>query len=267
MIPTKESYLLNAPPWIKADPSCIIYETIVGSQAFGTNTEESDIDVFAICVPPARIVFPHTTGYISGFGQQPDKFEQYHYSDTESDITVYSIIKFFNLCMTANPTILDCLFVSDDLILKTSSTFEILKENREMFLSQKAYHTYRGYAHEMMKKMRNKNPEGKRKQIVEKYGYDTKYLSHAFRLLLELDNILKEGNPHLRKNKGFLRQIREGNYSLEEMESLFKDTEEAVALEKERTKLPYSVDEEKIKDVLIRCLEDYYKMPISYFLG
>jgi hypothetical protein len=66
-------------------------------------TKDSDHDTYGFCVPPKTHIFPHLAGYINGFGTAPPKFEQYqelgiNWNKKEYDITVYSIVKYFELC-------------------------------------------------------------------------------------------------------------------------------------------------------------------------
>jgi hypothetical protein len=85
--------------------------------------------------------------------------------------------------------------------------------------------------------------------------------------MLELENILLYNQLDLQSNKNFLKEIRNGEYSLEYLEGYFKDKEEFTEKLLKDTKLPYKIDEVKVREILIKCLEDYYEMPISYFLG
>ena len=85
-------------------PNSIHYEVIMGSTAYGVSEDYSDMDVYGFCIPPKEDIFPHLKGEIQGFGKPHNKFEQYqehHIIDKnknrEYDITIYSIIKYFNL--------------------------------------------------------------------------------------------------------------------------------------------------------------------------
>lgn len=43
------------------------YEVIMGSMAYGVNTNSSDMDIYGFCIPPRDYIFPHLRGEISGF--------------------------------------------------------------------------------------------------------------------------------------------------------------------------------------------------------
>jgi predicted nucleotidyltransferase len=49
----------------------------MGSQAYGVNTDTSDLDIYGVCIPPKEMIFPHLAGEIPGFGQQIQRFEMW----------------------------------------------------------------------------------------------------------------------------------------------------------------------------------------------
>lgn len=125
-------------PWLL--PRTILV-TRAGSHAYGTNTPTSDEDYRGIAVPPPE--------YRDGFVH---RFEQAQWADP--DVVVYELRKFFNLAADCNPNILEVLFVENDDVLHSTPAGELLRENRQLFLSQKALHTYRGYAISQLKRIR-----------------------------------------------------------------------------------------------------------------
>ena len=52
-----------------------VYETKMGSQAYGCSEDQSDLDVYAFCMPPLHQVFPHLRGEFPGFGSNEKPFE------------------------------------------------------------------------------------------------------------------------------------------------------------------------------------------------
>lgn len=82
------------------------------------------LDVYGFCIPGKEIIFPHLGGYIHGFGKQRKEFWQYqqhHIEDKEInkeyDLSIYNIVKYFQLCMENNPNMVDSLFVPQFCIL------------------------------------------------------------------------------------------------------------------------------------------------------
>lgn len=120
----------NNLPWLEEST---IFLAEVGSTAYGTATPQSDTDYKGLCVPPLN----YFLGCMS-------KFEQAECKDP--DLVIYDIRKFISLAADCNPSIVEVLWVDDSNIVKMTPLGEVLRENRRMFLSKKAKHTFTGYA-------------------------------------------------------------------------------------------------------------------------
>lgn len=121
---------------------CTVYSTIVGSNAYGTNTPESDLDIRGIAVLDNLNYY---FGYL-------DRFEQFE--DKVNDVVIYDIRKAFRLIADANPNMLDLLFVEDRFHQVVDPIFERVLENRDKFLSKKIRYTYTGYAFAQLKRIK-----------------------------------------------------------------------------------------------------------------
>ena len=64
--------LIHPPRWL---PQNTVLLMIMGSQAYGVNNDDSDQDIYGVCIPPRELVFPHLAGEIPGFGTQIQRFE------------------------------------------------------------------------------------------------------------------------------------------------------------------------------------------------
>lgn len=204
-----------------------------------------------------------------GLGEPLARFEQFqrhHIQDTTAlggrgrqyDLTVYSIVKYFHLCMENNPNIIDSLFVPRNCILYSTPLGERVREHRRLFLHKGAWHKFKGYAFSQMHKMKTKQPVGKRKAIIAKYGYDVKFAYHVVRLLNEVEQILTEGDLTLDRNREQLKAIRRGEWSLPEIEDYFSLKERELESLYTRSTLPPAPDEGTIKELLLDCLEKHY---------
>lgn len=254
--------LISPPLWMK-DNLC--YSTIMGSQAYGTSTENSDLDIYAICIPPKHYIFPHLSGYISDFGEAPPKFEQFqehHIKDVEADreydINILSIVKVFELARQGNPNIIDMLFTSDSCVLFTSTVGNIVRENRKEFLSKKIWPRYKGYSYSQLKHLDNKNPIGKRKDRVEQHGFDTKFALHLVRLLNFAEQILTNHDLSLQENNEQLKAIRRGEWTEQQIRDYFNRKESELETIYLQSTLRDKPDEAKLKNILLDCLETHY---------
>lgn len=243
------------------------YMTIMGSEAYGVSTGISDKDIYGFCMPPKDLVFPHLAGEIEGFGRQKKRFEQYqeHHiieKDTrnEYDLNIYNIVKYFDLCMNNNPNMIDSLFTDVTCVVKSTKISDHVRDNRKLFLHKGSWHKFKGYSYSQMHLMKIKQPEpgSVRYESVQKHGFDVKFAYHVVRLLSEVEQILIEGDLDLRKNNEQLKAIRRGEWTIEQVEQHFKDKEKGLEEAYLNSKLPHSPDEEKIKKILLECLEEYY---------
>lgn len=272
--PAVERGLLSAPSFVVGG---LQYEAVLGSFAYGVSDDRSDLDVYGFCIPPRDQVFPHLRGEIVGFDHPRKRFEQlqqHHVHDPQApggeggsgragqgrtyDFTIYSIVKFFRMCADNNPNILDCLFAPRRCVLYTTAVGELVRENRRLFLHRGAWQRFKGYAYQQMHKIRIKKPAGKRRQMVEKFGYDVKFGYHIVRLLDEVEQILTEHDIDLERNREQLKAIRRGEWTLERLERWFADKERQLEDVAARSTLPAVADHDAVKTLLLQCLEMHY---------
>lgn len=255
--------LITPPTFLKNNTH---YECIIGSTAYGVSSDNSDIDVYGFAIPPKDLIFPHLAGEIQGFGWQKKRFEQFQTENsvmskdgrTKYDLAIYNIVKFFQLCMDNNPNIIDVLFVPRRCIVHTTQIGEHVRENRKLFLHKGSWHRFKGYAYSQMHKMNTKSPEGERKELVEKYGYDVKFAYHVVRLLNEVEQILTEADLDLERNREQLKSIRRGEWKQNQIVEYFEMKEKSLEELYTKSKLQHSPDETAIKALLLECLEMHY---------
>jgi predicted nucleotidyltransferase len=170
-----EKKLISPPKFL---PSNTHYLVMMGSQAYGCSTEDSDRDIFGWCIPHKEDIFPHLKGEIPGFGRQVNRFDvwqQHHIKDKESgneyDFQVYSIVKFFSLCMENNPNMVDILFVPERCVLHCTKIAAMVRNEKKIFLHKGAFHKFKGYAysqlHKMGTKQRPEQPENIKKLLAK----------------------------------------------------------------------------------------------------
>lgn len=303
--------LIKPPTFLKDN---IHYECMMGSIAYGCSNDNSDIDLYGFCMPPKDIIFPHNAGYIHGFGRKPPNFEQYqqhHINDVdkekEYDISIYSIIKYFQLVMENNPNMIDSLFVPRRCIIHSTQLGDHVRENRKMFLTKRSWVKFKNYAFSQLQKCKNKNllkyvqlcdrleidyyiemdefletkdfkysdvdvlefkrlyskvhqsgKLSKRIETIAKYGYDVKFAYHIVRLLNEVEQIMTEGDLDLERNREQLKSIRRGDWTLEQIDVYFQKKELELENVYSNCSLPHSPPEDKIKKLLLECIEMHY---------
>jgi predicted nucleotidyltransferase len=239
------------------------YLTIMGSQAYGVATEDSDFDVYGWCIPPKTFIFPHLAGVIHGFGSQGPRFEQWQqhhvYSENrEYDFTVYGIVKFFQLVMENNPNMVDSLFTPTNCVIHSTRLGNLVRDNRKKFLHRGCWHKFKGYAYSMLHKAKSQTRIGTRAEGVAKYGYDLKFAANCVRLINEVEQILTEGDLDLRRCSEQIKSVRRGDWTIAHLEEWFASKERSLETQYAESKLPYSPDEDGLKALLMAVLEEHY---------
>ncbi len=256
--------LCRPPDYVKSNT---MYETIVGSVAYGVADEFSDFDVNGFFIPPTNMLFPHLNGHILGFGKDPKApkaYQQHHIQDQdrerEYDLNIYGIATYFQLCLDNNPNMVDTLYTPRECILTSSSIAEMVRERRDLFLHRRCWPKYKGYAFQQLHKMDDKNPEegSKRWKLREKYGFDVKYAYHLVRLLYEAEMILTEGTIDIRRHKEHLKTIRRGDIPKDDILKWASEKEAYLERAFENTKLRAEPATAEVKQLLLECLEHHY---------
>lgn len=119
-----------------------LFRAIKGSQAYGTNLPESDFD------------------YIGIYKQNNRDLLGYNYKDQieiNKDETHFEIKRFLELLESANPNILEALYLPEDCILIKNPILDVLFENRDKFLTKKCRNSFIGYTIAQIKKARGLN--------------------------------------------------------------------------------------------------------------
>jgi predicted nucleotidyltransferase len=261
----KRGMLNQAPEFVT---SLVMYETIMGSEAYGVNEDTSDRDIVGFCLPKREIIFPHLGGEIPGFGlrnrERFEQFQQHHIMDksaqTEYDVTIYSIVKYFQLLMENNPNMIDSIFTPRRCVLHSTKISEMVRDARKDFLHKGCWHKFKGYAYAQLSKIKNKtnssNP--KRAAWVEKFGYDVKFAYHVVRLLNECEQILMTGDLNLEQNREQLKSIRRGEWTLEQIDEWAENKHRQLEELYLKSDLRHSPDEDQLRTLLMNCIEEHY---------
>ena len=140
----------------------IIFEAIVGSQAYGTNTPESDIDKKFVYVVPQDHIF--------GFGYVQQ-------IEVNKDHTGYEIKRFLDLIQSNNPTLLELLNTPEDCIVYKDPVFDLILEKKDEFITKICKNSFGGYARMQIKKATglNKKQNWEKQKVTRKGVLDFCY--------------------------------------------------------------------------------------------
>ena len=191
----------------------------VGSGVHGTAIEGTDDrDEMGICIELPE--------YVIGLR----RFEQYMYRTQpeghrsgpgDLDLTIYSLRKWMRLALNGNPTVLLPLFVPPDEIVSVTPLGEELRELAPVIVSRQAGHRFAGYLDAQRKGMLSRDGKGRdvtRPELIEAYGFDTKFAGHMVRLGVQGVELLRTGRMSLpvpQPWRASIRRLRTGGYSMQ----------------------------------------------------
>ena len=218
--------------------SFILYRCVVGSRAYGLDTDASDTDRRGIYLAPADLQW-------SLFGA-PEQFE-----DNAAQSCYWELQKFLAMALKANPNILECLY--SPMVEKVTPLGAELVAARSSFLSQMIFQTFNGYALSQFKKI---------EQDIRVHGeVRWKHAMHLLRLLLTGAATLREARVPVRveAHRDRLLAVKRGELPWAEVDAwrkeLHHDFERALA----ETKLPERPDYEAANRFLIKARREMVK--------
>jgi len=233
-----------------------------GSIAHGTydvNTTHDDKDIMGVFIPPESTCFG-----IDNLETVERMWEE-KISQKKMivwDVVYYSLPKYMNLILKQNPNILCLLWLTDKYYIIRTELGERLIKNRNKLISKQCYHSFCGYAYGQLHRMTHPNTGrmgAKRKELLEKFGYDTKNASHLIRLLKMGIELLSTGELIVeRPDSQMLLEIKRGEWSLERVlkysEELFSRIEDALI----HSKLQEKVDRDFVNKLCMEIMMDFY---------
>lgn len=227
----------------------LILRCQVGSGVHGTSvTGTDDRDELGICLEPPEYVIGLRT------------FEQYEYHTAwerpgglrnrsghgDLDETVYSARKWMRLALNGNPSVLLPLFVPDAEIVTMTVLGRELRDLAPVIVSRQAGHRFAGYLEAQRRGLLSHDGKGRdvtRPELIEQFGWDTKYGGHMVRLGFQGVELLTTGRitlPMPAQERELVRAIRAGRVTMEEaldiagdLETLLRDLTESSPLRAE----------------------------------
>jgi len=239
----------------------LIHLFVGGSQLHGAKVSGyDDLDIYGCYIePPDRILglktmehFVWSTGSDKVLNQADDV-----------DITCYSLHRWGELMMKGNPAILHYLYADIALASSTVWTSHI-RSAREELLSKKSAKQYLGFANSQRMRLtgeRGMGKHGQRPDLIEKYGYDTKFAMHYIRLLYECRELLRDRYITLpRPEKAQLIDIRLGKFTQDEMFKLGAELTAECNSRLEASTLREVLDTHLLSGIISRAYLAHWKM-------
>lgn len=206
----------------------------VGSGVHGTSIKgHDDRDEMGIAIEPPE--------YVVGLR----RFEQYEYHTAwerpgglanrsgpgDLDETIYSARKWMRLALNGNPTVLLPLFVPESEIVLITTLGRELRDLTPVIVSRQAGHRFAGYLQAQRRGLLSHDGKGRdvtRPELIEQYGWDTKFGGHMVRLGYQGIELLETGRitlPMPEPERAIVREIRTGGISMTDALRLAEEQE------------------------------------------
>ncbi|AWN21993.1 nucleotidyltransferase [Deinococcus irradiatisoli] len=205
---------------------------VVGSRAFGLDTDTSDIDRRGFYLPTAE-------QHWSLWGV-PEQLE-----NDETQEVYWELQKFLTLALKANPNVLEVL--SSPLVEHATPLAQELLDMNSAFLSTLVYQTYNGYVLSQFKRL---------EADLRNHGeIRWKHAMHLLRLLLSGIAVLEKGEVlvHVGEHRETLLAVKRGELAWDELNrwrlALHRQFDDAVA----HSRLPDRPDYGRVNAYLLRA--------------
>ena len=240
----------------------------VGSGLHGVSIEGTDDrDEMGVCIEPPECVI--------GL----EKFEQYQYRTQpegvrsgpgDLDLVIYSLRKWARLAAQGNPTVLLMLFAPEhewcNPVLPVTDHYwrgRELQGNKDLFISKECGRRFQGYLSAQKDRMLGlRSQRTNRPELIDLYGFDTKFAYHAIRLGLQGKELLETGHitlPMPEPYRSILRELRKGAYSKQYALDWIDDLQDGLAVLTEKVDLPEQADMMKLNRWLIDTYTDWWQ--------
>lgn len=138
--------ILNSPEYnfLKSDEHLgrhIILLGLAGSYSYGTNNDESDIDLRGVMLNRKTDLIGLTA------------YEQY--VDEHTDTTIYTFNKMISLLLSCNPNTIELLGLNSEHYLYLNEIGKSLIDHSHLFLSKRAIQSFGGYADAQLRRLQN----------------------------------------------------------------------------------------------------------------
>jgi uncharacterized protein len=245
---------LDIPGWLSLWE---ILRVEVGSTLHGAAIEgQDDLDLMGVFIEePDTVIglepcetFTHRT-----------KPEGVRSEPGDVDYSAHSLRKFMRLAVGGNPTIIQLFFAPEEKCHVLTEAGKRLRRMAPYIVSKRAGAAYLGYL--IQQRMRMTGERGqkdvKRPELVEKYGFDTKFAMHALRLGFQGMELMRTGrltfpSPQL----DVLQAVRRGARTLLQTKEMILAAETLLVQAIDESSLPKDAD----KDAVTRFLVEEHLM-------
>lgn len=175
------------------------------------------------------------------------------------DLVSYGLSRFCRLAAKGNPSILALMYLPDSHYVSTEEAGRALLAIRGAFHSKESGFRHLGYLRSQKAKLNGeRSPCVQRPELVERFGYDTKFAMHAVRLGLQGVEYVETGKITLPSpDAQLLRAIRSGEFGVDEVLHMIDGAE--AQLEAAANRSTARADLERIDAFLVQAYREAWR--------
>jgi predicted nucleotidyltransferase len=245
-------------------PDELIHLFIGGSGLHGaTGNKPTDLDLNGIYIQPADRILGISQMIVNEDGTRkvfdPDVHVWSSSGDHaknkagDVDLNLYSLRKWATMAATGNTTALEFLFANDNQAENPYIWNRHIASNKFDFVSRRAGFHFAEFSKSMLKRLKGEGQgkHGQRPELEAEFGYDVKAAMHLIRVLDEGRELMDDGRITLpRPNAEFLKTIRNGAYTLPEIEQMYEQRLAELQAAQAGSPLPAELDRARISKVI-----------------
>lgn len=168
---------------MNVSPTNIILSGTVGSTAYGLAGPDSDVDTLGIFVEPTQNFWGLSN-------------PQESHVTTDPDVTLHEARKYVRLALAGNPTVIELMWLPDDLITACTVHGWLLRDIRSTFLSgPRVRAAYLGYATQQFQRLEKRLDGSFSSTLRKRTG---KHARHMARLVYQGAELYRTGELRIR---------------------------------------------------------------------
>lgn len=235
-----------------------ILRTVIGSGVHGLAIEGTDDhDEMGVYIQqPAQLLGLAPTHETDTWRTQPEGVRSGH---GDIDLMRYSLPRFMGLAAKGNPSILVPLFAPEESVVIVTELGRELRNLTTAIVSARAGWRFLGYLESQRERMVGQGKQSRvpnRPELIERYGFDTKYASHAARLGMQGIELMSTGRLTLPMDgpiRDLIRSIKLGKLSFEDSLIVIDAIRDKLrtTMDQKQYRVPEEPDMEKINKWMV----------------
>lgn len=232
-----------------------ILRMAVGSTMLGLNVATSDRDEMGVCIEDIE--------HLAGFNEFKPYVTEVAKGDA-IDSTIYGLRNFLNLCLKGNPNVLSLLFIKPENCMIRTAYGEFVQDLAHHFWSKRAAKAFYNYLRAQRERLNGERGQMgvSRPDLVEKYGFDTKYAMHMIRLGYQGIEFMETKSmtlPLPAIQQGYLLNVRNGLVSLDECNCLCKTLETQLEWQILNSTAPEEGNREAVEKFMVAAYHNVWR--------